>query len=292
MASLVMRRDLALCRERNAIASPEPMPEPEAAPTTVDEIQPIPHSSGQPVAKPANGAVDGDHLMTDASQPAEDAKPTATTLLEQSKSEETTGKQLQTDSPPTADTDRPAKEPEDSKAPSSLQIDTGNQSGADPSDARPQSKDSNKPPDTADAFSANADLDSLFNDTNSAAGGDMAGDGIDFNTAGDSEFDFDGFNTLGDSNNDGGNDLSSLLPGLEQYANHPSQGGEADFSAVFNTDGNGSGTGHSQNQAGQLDIGGDVNDSVLEDFMDFAGLGDDNGGGNGSGDIDFGFDFS
>lgn len=155
-------------------------------------------------------------------------------------------------------------------------------------------------PDTA-TFSNTGDLDSLFNDPASAGGMGGSGDEPDFSTATDlnlnAEFDFPGFNAGLDANTSNDNDnISALLPGLQDYANDTG-GAEPDFSSFFAADptanandlsqntGNGSGEGNQQNNTSQQDT---TFDDLFNLEFDMGGGGNDNqSGGN-----DFNFDFS
>lgn len=155
-------------------------------------------------------------------------------------------------------------------------------------------------PDTA-TFSNTGDLDSLFNDPASAGGMGGSGDEPDFSTATDlnlnAEFDFPGFNAGLDANTSNDNEnISALLPGLQDYANDTG-GAEPDFSSFFTADptanandlsqntGNGSGDGNQQNNTTQQDT---TFDDLFNLEFDMGGGGSDNqSGGN-----DFNFDFS
>lgn len=151
-----------------------------------------------------------------------------------------------------------------------------------------------KPPDTA-TFSNAGDLDSLFNDGASVGGAGAGDSGGEQNTSTGPDtgldFDFATFNAGLEANNTGNDNdndnISALLPGLQDYANN-SAGGEPDFSALFANDplttggggdaSNGTGDGQQQQR-----------DTTFDDLMGdltFTMDGDGNDGGN---DI---FDFS
>lgn len=144
----------------------------------------------------------------------------------------------------------------------------------------------NDEPTDPTAFSTANDLDSLFGGP-SALPGDSTNYGLDSNDAND--FDFDVFaNSLDNSAVDADN-LSSLLPGLEDYANTQPNGlGDTDFDAIFA--GN-----FSQGEDGQQ--GAQHRNSTfegLDDILDFNvgdfGAGDgapDGNGENANGDFDF-----
>jgi hypothetical protein len=148
-----------------------------------------------------------------------------------------------------------------------------------------------KAPDTA-TFSNTGDLDSLFNDTTSAGG--AGGDEPDFSTSADlnAEFDFTSFND-GSNSNDNDN-ISALLPGLQDYANETT-GTEPDFSSFFTADPSNNLTDQSQDNntaMGQQLIDTAQGDSTFDDIFDMTfdmGGGND---GNQNGGTQFDFDFS
>jgi hypothetical protein len=149
-----------------------------------------------------------------------------------------------------------------------------------------------KAPDTA-TFSNTGDLDSLFNDTTSAGG--AGGDEPDFSTSADlnAEFDFTSFNDASNSNDN--DNISALLPGLQDYANETT-GTEPDFSSFFTADpSNNNLTDQSQNDntaIGQQLIDTAQGDSTFDDIFDMTfdmGGGND---GNQNGGTQFDFDFS
>ena len=148
-----------------------------------------------------------------------------------------------------------------------------------------------KAPDTA-TFSNTGDLDSLFNDTTSAGG--AGGDEPDFSTSADlnAEFDFTSFNDASNSNDN--DNISALLPGLQDYANE-NTGTEPDFSSFFTADPPNNLTDQSQNNntaMGQQLIDTAQGDSTFDDIFDMTfdmGGGTD---GNQNGGAQFDFDFS
>lgn len=156
-----------------------------------------------------------------------------------------------------------------------------------------------KAPDTA-TFSNAGDLDSLFNDPASAGG--MGGDNNedpDFsnNTDLNAAFDFPAFNADLDTNaSNDNNSLSTLLPGLEDYANDTG-GAEPDFNAYFNADPTPNVTDQTQNTGTVSGDGEQQNNAAPHDstFDDLFDLTFDMGGGsneNQNGGNDFNFDFS
>ena len=148
-----------------------------------------------------------------------------------------------------------------------------------------------KAPDTA-TFSNTGDLDSLFNDATSAGG--AGGDEPDFGTSADlnAEFDFTSFNDASNSNDN--DNISALLPGLQDYANETT-GTEPDFSSFFTADPPNNLNDQSQNNdtaMGQQLIDTAQGDSTFDDIFDMTfdmGGGND---GNQNGGTQFDFDFS
>jgi hypothetical protein len=150
-----------------------------------------------------------------------------------------------------------------------------------------------KAPDTA-TFSNTGDLDSLFNDATSTGGmGGDGGDEPDFSTSADlnAEFDFNSFNET--SNNNDNDNISALLPGLQDYANDTT-GTEPDFSSFFTTDPANNLTDQTQNSntaLGQQFIDTAQGDSTFDDIFDmtFDMSGGNDGNQNGSNQFDFDF---
>lgn len=154
-----------------------------------------------------------------------------------------------------------------------------------------QAPDSGKAPDTANT---NNDFDSLFGGptTSAPAGEADAPPDFDPNSLGDEVFDF-GPPTADDNDN-----ISALLPGLQDYANNqPGGTGDVDFDAIFNTDLGGK---NAQQQ------GDEQGNAGFNEFLDYdfgADFGGDGEGGDGNGNagtnqnansnlVDFEFDFS
>ena len=147
-----------------------------------------------------------------------------------------------------------------------------------------------KAPDTA-TFSNTGDLDSLFNDTTSAGG--AGGDEPDFSTSADlnAEFDFTSFNDASNSNDN--DNISALLPGLQDYANETT-GTEPDFSSLFTADPPNNLTEQSQNNntgMGQQLVdtaqGGGTFDDIFDMTFDMGGGTDENQNGGAQFDFDF-----
>lgn len=174
------------------------------------------------------------------------------------------------------DTRTESAAPDAKTADTSLQVDTA------ASETKPdQPAEDEKVPDTANESISN-DLDSLFgggdNNTNEPSNEFT----FDENATGEIDFgDFTNFNTdNGDNDN-----ISSLLPGLEDYANTQSNasGAELDLSSFFNT--NTTEQTNAMNQQGA----GEQRDTTFDDLMDLANfdgsaMGDE---ANNTGDVDF-----
>ena len=148
-----------------------------------------------------------------------------------------------------------------------------------------------KAPDTA-TFSNTGDLDSLFNDATSAGGmGGDGGDEPDFSTSADLNAEFD-FNSFNDTSNTNDNDnISALMPGLQDYANDTT-GTEPDFSSFFTADPPNNQSQNNNNAMGQQLIDTAQGDSTFDDIFDMTfdmGGGND---GNQNGGTQFDFDFS
>jgi hypothetical protein len=168
----------------------------------------------------------------------------------------------------------------------SLQIDTKTQ--PKPTTGKDEQNDiEEKPPDTGTFSNAN-DLDSLFGGPMSAG----PGEGQDFNmddpgTTGD--FDFDSFVNDADNNGADNDNISSLLPGLQDYANtQPGGSADPDFDTMFSD--------LPADAEGQGDSGNAMDASLdeLMNFADFTGdlTGNEEGGQGNNTNQDFDFDFT
>lgn len=228
-----MRRDLALLRERQGIPTEPPA-------TSVQQPVPGPHSANtldqqQPKAEPetektaTTAPADEDVTMED-SQPEQqraEAEPSGAEM-EVTKTDQKT--QPEASAPETTTTSETPTQPTVPVAPqndakpaeSSLQVDTA--------PSKPSGEDE-KVPDTAKE-SINNDLDSLF------GGGDNTNDGgneFSFDENATGEIDFGDFGNFNGDNADNDN-ISSLLPGLEDYANtqtNNTSGAELDLNSFF-----------------------------------------------------------
>ncbi|EMC98206.1 hypothetical protein BAUCODRAFT_155413 [Baudoinia panamericana UAMH 10762] len=138
-------------------------------------------------------------------------------------------------------------------------------------------------PDTAN-ISDTRDLDSLFND--SASAGPATGD-FDMGTNDAAEFDFSTFNASLDGNTaDNDDSISSLLPGLQDYANTQPNTSDADLDALFTSAPSASG------------LDGPQHDTTFDDIMDFSNFNADDLPASGEGqartqdDLNFDLDFT
>lgn len=285
---MVMRRDLVVCREKaGQTGQPSGVTTDEVAsnPIGVAEGPPSEANAGRAahITQPARDAVSVssdsstrplDNAVTQ-SNPDVDEKPAeAEAVLSDENADATeptadkSGDVTMEDS--AVDAAKSASEP-DQKPTETPQLETA--------------VDENKTADTA--FSNDAEMESLFND------GTGSGDGPDFGNDIDTSNDFD-LATFGigmDADNNDGENISELLPGLQDYANDQSNGNdEPDFSTLFDT------ATDLQNQgvSGEQQDEGQQMDMTFDDILDFNF--DVNGGGEGDGanstNDDLNFDFS
>lgn len=231
MAKLVMRRELALCRERSGLSKPAEAND-SIATNTISNQDHVSEQKPEDAQKPNDPALE-DIIMQDSEpsetqEAAKDASQGALTAQEPSDIEK----------PVSAPTDVPIDPgalnvaPETDQRPSeaALKVDTQSQPKDDKADGE-QPADEDKPPDTG-TFSNVNDLESLFGGPLSAGPGDAPDFSIDPNT--NDDFDFDAFASSLDNNTADNDNISTLLPGLEDYANTQSSGaGEQDFDAIF-----------------------------------------------------------
>ncbi|SMR46542.1 unnamed protein product [Zymoseptoria tritici ST99CH_1E4] len=285
LAALVMRRDLAVCREQSGVIAPEPTAAvTAAAPETVSEQQSSPDAKQTVQSSPSENVpnVDADVAIQDDQSSQQQQNPPEQQAAPQPPAETAAQTVAQSGdilvTPPTNE-DVPV-----TSAPLQLDTTTTATDTLDPSD---------QPPDTA-----TNDLDSLFNDTLSTA--DATNTNTDSAAAPDfsTDIDFGSFGGNFDDETAGDNDnISSLLPGLEDYANTTGSGNgggaEMDFSEFFNTttntgDGSGGGNGGMDQQGA-----GEQRDSTFDDLMDlagFEGMEGDASAGNGGTNNDLDFD--
>ncbi|KAI5357851.1 hypothetical protein Slin14017_G118640 [Septoria linicola] len=292
-AQWVMRRDLALWRERaglpeqstteqQPVQSPVPPPQPVStsmqdtstpAPTTphvetaTASSEDVAMEDAQPEQQPSTGEqpkmdVDmaDDTIAIKTGTPLATSEPAVETQASQDLTTQTSAKS----------TSPNAKKPEPA-----LQVDTA----PDTTKSTKPSED-DKAPDTAKECVKN-DLDSLFD------GGDVTNDPnneFNFDEATNGDLDFGDFTNFGTDNGDNDN-ISSLLPGLEDYANtqtNNSSGAELDLNSFFNTD-----AGDANNTSNDKINNDNQHDTTFEDLMNlnFDGPGMDDA--DNTADLDF-----
>ena len=210
--------------------------------------------------------------MADVSTKSAKPQQTPIDLTEAEKKDTDTAKDTSADQNATDDTQNTSD--------TALQIDT--QTQPKPTTAEPNQTEADNPPDTG-TFSNPNDLDSLFGPT-SAGGGDLSADPTNTNTM---DFDFDSFSAhLGPDNDN----ITSLLPGLQDYANNQADSAHAsDFENLFDI--------NSVPVDPTRQVQGENTFEDLLDFEDFAGGefggegGEGGGNGNGEGGAEFDFEF-
>jgi hypothetical protein len=284
-----MRRDLAVARTKSGTESaPKPAEVPRPTNTAVNAPNPAnaqsskanldqfaTNPSDQPQPESANKV---------QPQPATSPKKRSSPSLEDDTSFEPAAKRQSVGDSNAVSTEAPASD-------AKLVLNTN---PAAPASGEESAED--KAPDTG-TFSNTGDLDSLFNDT--ASGGGMGGDNgeePDFSTSVDlnAEFDMASFTNGIDANKSNDNDnISGLLPGLQDYANDTA-GAEPDFSSFFSAEPSTNPPDQTQNSIAPS--GEQQNDNMQHDntFDDIFDMTFDMGGGGQSqnGGNDFDFDFS
>ncbi|KAK0356422.1 hypothetical protein LTR94_004690 [Friedmanniomyces endolithicus] len=308
LAKLVMRRDLAVLRERSGQHAPS-----WNAPAATVEVATMSNGGSkvpQVEIKPVEIETSTDVEMQDIDIEGEvlETQPEAplNTRLGDVQ-EEPDGREAR--APMNAESTH--RTPDDTSQPSNENVDFKNilKVETSPAPTNPPSQplsdhaeSDEKHPDTA-AMSEGQDLESLFNDPVSASGsgnttttpatgpgtGGEPNDPTDF-TAG---FDFSTFNPGLDHNNnamDADNSINALLPGLQDYANTQpigtTEAEEPDFNALFASDAPMDGEGDGQQAGAQRD-------TTFDDLMNFAEFeGDEYEGGAGGGGTESDFDFT
>ena len=266
-----MRRDLAVCRERSGLGKLSEMNGTAvAAPDVAKRQSDIAVTAT--LENDASSKVVEDTPMQDA-QPEDDVKLDDAST-EKPAQEQQSSDTIEADDKVANESEMPASIPEvamdDTKAAdSALQIDTNAQSKATTGE-NTQGEDDNLP-DTG-TFSNTNDLDSLFGGPTSAGPVDGG------------EFDFGSFGAnLGDNGADNDDNIISLLPGLQDYANNQAGDNNAtDFDNIFDFD--------------NVPLDTHQNENTFDDLLDFEDFtgGNDNGtdGNNANaGDTDFNFSF-
>jgi hypothetical protein len=255
-----MRRDLAVCRERSGVKLAQTNG--TSAPSNVEK-QPNSSQATISASLEAETKADEDTAMQDV-QPSQDTEmmdAKAETLTETNNTDIKTADQPN-ESIAQPDPAQSASKPSDT----ALQIDTK------PTTASATQDPDDQPPDTGTFTN---DLDSLFGGPTSA--GPVDGD---FNN--NTEFDFGSFGVSGAENDD---NITSLLPGLQDYANNQSPTHASDFDKIFDL------------ESVPIDPSQAQNDTTFDDLLDFEDFtGGDYGGADGGnnqngGDGDFKFSF-
>ena len=276
-----MRRDLAVCRDRagklqahnqdGAVAEhDEPSNfEPQDQDTVVDE-----HVNGA-TFEPTKSTADDDIIVPDA-PPALSELPSVPTdnVADEGASavSEDFSKSL-------------AASPEGVEISAPMEIQAaaeslGDSTQSDPQAANPETMIDQKQEENP---SANADLDSLFDETFSVGTREHDDHGLQQDMS--NEFDFESFGANLDVSSADNDNISSLLPGLQDYANtQPSASDDVDLSALLS-------------QVNDTRSGDDAQppsmvqqDSTFDDLMDLPNFdGDDiqENNGNASTDLDF-----
>lgn len=284
-----MRRDLAVARTKSGT---EAASKPTKVPTTTNTTVDVPRSGNTQPAEPNSDPV----ATTVPDQPelesAKEAQPRPATS-----SKKRSSPSLEDDSPFEPAAKKQAVKdvnPVSAQPPASDRKLELNTKPAEPTSGEQLAED--KAPDTG-TFSNTGDLDSLFNDA--ASGGGMGGDngdGADFSTSADlnAEFDMASFTNGLDANKSNDSDnVSALLPGLQDYANDTA-GAEPDFSSFFSAEPTTNPPDQSQNSiapGGEQQNDNMPHDNTFDDIFDMTfdmgGGGQSQNGGN-----DFNFDFS
>ncbi|KXT04529.1 hypothetical protein AC578_8642 [Pseudocercospora eumusae] len=299
-AQLVLRRDLAVCREKTGQRAQAVAQNQQARPTTTD-------LTSDPSTLPAerdiatNEALSGNPSILDQPQDRDvtmqEPSDDKSTNIQASTNDVDMG-DLASDPQPDVTEMKPAPSQaahtmpvaevpglaDAKKSANGLQLDTNKPPPADMTGKHKVTEDE-KPPHTA-VGSTTGDLDSLFNDGAENDNASLTND-FNFETSNEGgEIDFGDFgNNFSTDNNDNDN-ISSLLPGLEDYANTQStSNAELDLNALFGT-GNGN---DSQNNGMNSQGAGEQRDTTFDDLMDLAnfdGTGLDDGN-NSNTDLDF-----
>ena len=290
MAKLVMRRDLALCREQ--IRSQDP---PQADELSTNNTGPNLRSD----TDQQTGKVEAENAAPAADIVMQDSQPTDIPETASAASEDAALDRKTDDVAKSADETKnqssvlqaPAETSETSQKPNEagLQVNTQSQTKADNPEDEAEA-DEEKQPDTG-TFSNTNDLESLFGGPLSAGAGDASGFNVDADANdNDGEFNFDDFGENLDSNAADNDDISALLPSLQDYANNaPAENDAPDFDDLFATD--------MPNNAEGEEADMEHRDSTFDDLFDLtdfnpgdfsAGAGE--GASNENQDFDFSFD--
>jgi hypothetical protein len=286
-----MRRDLAVARTKSGT---EAATKPTEVTTSTNAATNAPEPVNARPDKPNSGPVatttpnqpkpQSQSAKENKPQPATSPKKRSSPSLEDDTSFEPAAKKQAVGSDNPVLAGDPATEPK-------LELDTN---PARPTSGEQSAED--KAPDTG-TFSNTGDLDSLFNDA--ASGGGMGGENgeeLDFSTSADlnAEFDMASFTNGLDANKSNDNDnISALLPGLQDYANDTA-GAEPDFSSFFSAEPTTNPPDQTQNSiaaGGEQQDNNMQHDNTFDDIFDMTfDMG--NGGQSQNAGSDFNFDFS
>lgn len=222
-----MRRDLALLREESGLEKPQATQ--SATANGLQNSKVAPNSSTD--LKPRQSAAVEDTLMQDA-EPSKTEIDSGTDHKEAITSPEPQNSAESANVPTEPNASLDSTSVEQKPAETGLAIDTNTQP-TNQNDNGESAMEEDKPPDTATFSNAN-DFDSLFGGPMSA--GPVDATGFDLGTDANDDFDFDAFASSLENNNGADNDnISALLPGLEDYANTQPDGvGDTDFDNLFN----------------------------------------------------------
>ncbi|KAK0279984.1 hypothetical protein LTR35_001033 [Friedmanniomyces endolithicus] len=306
LAKLVMRRDLAVLRERSGQHAPS-----WNAPAATVEVATMSNGDSkapQAEVKPVDIRTNTDVEMQDIEAEVPQTQPElpVKTGLEESRGDLEASEArapIEGESAHRSPNDMSPPSHENADLESNLKVDTSPAQTNQPKEAlRDQAENDEKHPDTA-AMSEGQDLESLFNDPISASGSGNTtttpatgpGTGGDRNDPTDftGGFDFSTFNPGLDHNNnamDADNSITALLPGLQDYANTQpigtTEAEEPEFNALFASDAPMDGEADGQQAGAQRD-------TTFDDLMNFAEFeGEEYGGGAGGGGTESDFDFT
>lgn len=288
-AKVVVRRDLAVARSSKSGRGAATQPVEATPAVTANSNVPEPTAAQPSEAKPdIVDMTESDPPQPETTKEPEQLPVTSPKKRPSPSHEDGSSEEPATKKQATGDEKPATTEPQTADTKLELNTNPTDQIGGE------QSAD-DKAPDTA-TFSNTGDLDSLFNDATSAGGmGGDGGDEPDFSTSADlnAEFDFQSFNDTSAANDN--DNISALLPGLQDYANDTT-GTEPDFSSFFTADPANNLADQSQNTnsaMGQQLIDTAQGDSTFDDIFDMTfDMSGGNDGNQNNGGNDFNFDFS
>ena len=276
-----MRRDLAICREQAQAQRREQTNDVAVKATSPGEDVSHEQQTKKIESEKQAAPADPDVAMEDA-KPDEPPPTGNSTTRDAAVSQEPSKAAAQEGSSQPQEgsvgiDDKPAN------STSPLQVDTRSK---DDKTAGEEQTEEDREPDTATFTN---DLDSLFGGPTSAGPGDAPN--FDIEPNGNAEFDFSDFSANIDNNVSENDNISSLLPGLEDYANtQPTGSGDTDFDALFSTDLPTDTDGQKVEQPASAQHRDSTFDDQFMDFTDFDGEFATGEGSNENQDIDFNFD--